>query len=97
VRRKYAMTKRLTTRGGPIACNETLPARTTADTYKCNLYDRQSTGEFCTFRCIPHSCATQQLQAKLAGGVNHREKYGYGNELYELIQLYSSQLLCKAT
>jgi hypothetical protein len=80
VRRKYAMTKLLTTRGGPIACNETLPARTTADTYKCS---GQSTGEFCTFRCIPHSCATQQLQAKLAGGVN-----GYGNELFELLSTF---------
>ena len=78
------MTKLLTTRGGPIACNETLPARTTADTYKCNLYGHQSyTGEFCTFRCIPHSCATQQLQAKLAGGVN-----GYGNELFELLSTF---------
>ncbi len=76
VRRKYAMTKRLTTRGGPIACNETLPARTTADTYKC----RQSTGEFCTFRCIPHSCATQQLL--------RRAKYGYGNELNELLSTF---------
>jgi hypothetical protein len=76
VRRKYAMTKRLTTRGGPIACNETLPARTTADTYKC----RQSTGEFCTFRCIPRSCATQQLL--------RRAKYGYGNELNELLSTF---------
>ena len=80
VRRKYAMTKRLTTRGGPIACNETLPARTTADTYKC----RQSTGEFCNFRCIPHSCATHQLL--------RRAKYGYGNEtpheLYELLSTF---------
>ena len=76
MRRKYAMTKRLTTRGGPIACNETLPARTTADTYKC----RQSTGEFCTFRCIPHSCATHQLL--------RRAKYGYGNELHELLSTF---------
>ena len=85
MRRKYAMKTMLTTRGGPIACNETLPARTTADTYKCS---GRSTGEFCTFRCIPHSCATQQLQAKLAGGVNDRAKYGYGNELHELLSTF---------
>ena len=71
----------LTTRGGPIACNETLPARTTADTYKCN--SRQYTGEFCTFRCIPQSCATQQLQAKLVGGVNYGAKDRDGDELHE--------------
>ena len=86
MRRKYAMKTMLTTRGGPIACNETLPARTTADTYKCN--GRQSTGEFCTFRCIPQSCVTQQLQAKLAGSVDYRANYGYGNELHELLSTF---------
>jgi hypothetical protein len=80
------MKTNLTTRGGPIACNETLPVRTTADTYRCN--ERQNTGEACTFRCIPQSCVTQQLQAKLAGGVNDRGKYGYGNELHELLSTF---------
>jgi len=63
-RLKYSMKTLVTMRGGPIACNESVPAAT-ADQFKCN--ENQYTAEFCNFRCMPNSCVTQQIEENLQG------------------------------
>jgi len=64
-RLKYHMKRLITTRGGPIACNESVPLPSTADTFKCN--ENQYSAAGCNFRCIPQTCVTQQLQERLFG------------------------------
>jgi len=59
VRVKYANKRLVTVRHGAIACNETVPADTTADTFKCG--ENHRTAEGCNFKCIPQTCVTQQM------------------------------------
>lgn len=69
-RLKYAMKKRITQGGGPIACNASMPQPATADSFKCG--DHHRSADLCNFRCIPHSCITQQLLKKKFGRVDGR-------------------------
>ena len=68
VRFKYRNKKAVTTRHGPIACNETLPERTTADTYRCS---ENHDGSECNFMCIPQTCIAQQMLIKAHGRLQY--------------------------
>ena len=61
-RSKYAHKRRVTMRHGGIACNETVPASTTANSFQCS--DNHRTAEGCNFKCIPQTCVTQQARAR---------------------------------
>jgi hypothetical protein len=63
-RSKYAHKRRVTMRHGGIACNETVPASTTANSFQCS--DNHRTAEGCNFKCIPQTCVTQQARARRA-------------------------------
>lgn len=65
VRMKYANKRFVTMRHGAISCNESVPAATTADTFKCSE-NHQSAAE-CNFRCIPQTCVTQQMLERAFG------------------------------
>lgn len=61
VRLKYRMKHAVTKRGGRIACNGTLPAPSTADSFQCGENFR--TARNCNFQCLPQTCVTQQCAA----------------------------------
>lgn len=63
VRSKYRNKKMVTSRHGPIVCNETLDwAASTADTFKCS--DTHMSAESCNFKCLPQTCVAQQMLSK---------------------------------